>query len=157
MGSAVLEVGRSADIHEFYFQAAKRLHMNCVELQGCLFADCQEWHFLSRNVQIIAVTSWRRSICWCSLIVVTWCEKLKYVQTCPAMRLICWFSGIAFSGSEKFKNVQCSHERTSIWWYTGIVFWGFETFTYGLFRPVMWSFCWFSRITFSGFETFKYA
>ncbi len=45
MGSSVLEVGRSADIHEFYFQAAKRADVDCVELQGCLFADCQEWHF----------------------------------------------------------------------------------------------------------------
>ena len=31
--------------------------MDCVELQACLFADCQEWHFQSRNVQIIAVPS----------------------------------------------------------------------------------------------------
>ena len=45
MGSAVLEVRRSANIHEFCFQAAKRSDMECVELQGCLFADCQEWHF----------------------------------------------------------------------------------------------------------------
>ncbi len=44
MCSAVLEVGRSADIHEFCFLAAKRADMNCTEVQGCLFADCQEWH-----------------------------------------------------------------------------------------------------------------
>ena len=23
--------------------------MNCAELQGCLFADCQEWHFQARK------------------------------------------------------------------------------------------------------------
>ncbi len=45
MGSAVLERGRSANIHEFCFQATKRSDMECVELQWCLFADCQEWQF----------------------------------------------------------------------------------------------------------------
>ncbi len=45
MGSAVREVGRSANIHEFCFLVAKRSHMDCVELQTCLFADSQEWHF----------------------------------------------------------------------------------------------------------------
>ncbi len=45
MGSAVLEVGRSANIHKFCFQAAKRSDMDCVELQFGLFADCMEWHF----------------------------------------------------------------------------------------------------------------
>ena len=45
MGSAVLEVCRSADIHEICFQATKRSDMDCVELQGCLFAECQKWHF----------------------------------------------------------------------------------------------------------------
>ncbi len=42
---AVMEVGRSADIHEFCFQAAKLSDMDCVELLGGLFADCQKWHF----------------------------------------------------------------------------------------------------------------
>ena len=41
MGSAVLEGGRQ----EFCFQTTKRSDMECVELQGCRFADCQEWHF----------------------------------------------------------------------------------------------------------------
>ena len=45
MSSAVLEVGRSADIHEFCFLAAKYADMNCAEVQGFLFADFQEWHF----------------------------------------------------------------------------------------------------------------
>ena len=44
MGSAVLVGGRSADIQEFCFQAVKRSDMDCAELQGGLFADCQEWH-----------------------------------------------------------------------------------------------------------------
>ncbi len=43
--SAVLEGGRSPDIHEFSFQAAKRSDRDCVEVQGRLLADCQEWHF----------------------------------------------------------------------------------------------------------------
>ncbi len=55
-----LEGRRSADIHEFCFQAAKRSDMDCVDLQVGLFADCQEWHFKSRNVQIIGVPSCRR-------------------------------------------------------------------------------------------------
>ena len=42
---AVMEGGRSADIHEFCFQAAKLSDMDCVELQGGLFADCQKWYF----------------------------------------------------------------------------------------------------------------
>ena len=57
MGSAVLEGVRPANIHEFCFQTAIRSDMECLELQGCLFADCQECHFRSRNFQIIAVTS----------------------------------------------------------------------------------------------------
>ena len=43
MVSAVLDGGRSAYIHEFCFQAAKRSNMDCVELQVGLFADNQEW------------------------------------------------------------------------------------------------------------------
>ena len=45
MFSSVLEFCRSIDIHEFYFQAAKRSGMDCVKVQGGLFANCQEWHF----------------------------------------------------------------------------------------------------------------
>ncbi len=45
MSSAVLEGSRSANINEFCFQAAKPSNMDCVEVQRCLFADCQEWHF----------------------------------------------------------------------------------------------------------------
>ena len=45
MGSAVLEVGRSADIHEFCFQGAKRSDMDSVDVQGVQFANCQEWQF----------------------------------------------------------------------------------------------------------------
>ena len=45
MGSAVLEVGRPANINEFCFQAAKRSDMDCVEVQGGLFAESQEGHF----------------------------------------------------------------------------------------------------------------
>ncbi len=37
--SAVLEGGRSADIHEFCFHAAKRSDMYCFEMQWDLFAD----------------------------------------------------------------------------------------------------------------------
>ena len=46
-------------------------------------------------------------MCWCSGIAFSWCEKMKYGQCCPAMRLICWYSGIAFSICERFRNVQC--------------------------------------------------
>ena len=42
MSSTVLEDGRSADIHELCFQAAKLSDMDCVEVQGCLFADSHE-------------------------------------------------------------------------------------------------------------------
>ena len=38
-----LEGRRSADIHEFCFQAAKRSDMDCVELRGGLFVDCKAW------------------------------------------------------------------------------------------------------------------
>ncbi len=41
MGNAVLEGDRSADIHLFCFQAAKRSDMYSVEMQG------QEWYFQS--------------------------------------------------------------------------------------------------------------
>ncbi len=45
MGSAVLEVGRSANIHKFCFQYAKHSDMDYVDLQCFLFADCKERHF----------------------------------------------------------------------------------------------------------------
>ena len=45
MGSAVLVNGQSADIQEFCFQAANHSDMDCAELQGGLFANCQVWHF----------------------------------------------------------------------------------------------------------------
>ena len=45
MGSVVLEGGRSADIHEFFFQAAKHSDMEFVQLEECVFAECQEWNF----------------------------------------------------------------------------------------------------------------
>ena len=38
MGSAILEGGRPANIHEYCFQAAK-CDMECIEEQGVLFAD----------------------------------------------------------------------------------------------------------------------
>ena len=40
MFSAVQVGGRSADIQEFRFQAAKRSELDCAELQGGLNADC---------------------------------------------------------------------------------------------------------------------
>ena len=45
MSSAILEGGHSTDIHEFFFQAANSSDMEFVELQGCPFAECQDWHF----------------------------------------------------------------------------------------------------------------
>ena len=41
MGSAVLVGGRFVDIQDFSFQGAKRSDMDCVILQGGLFAECQ--------------------------------------------------------------------------------------------------------------------
>ena len=45
MSRSVFYIGRSADIHVFCFQAAKRSDMNCIEVQVGQFADCEEWHF----------------------------------------------------------------------------------------------------------------
>ncbi len=45
MSRAVLEGVHSANIHELCIQVTKRSGMDCVDLQGCLFADRQEWHF----------------------------------------------------------------------------------------------------------------
>ena len=80
MGSAVLEGGRSADIHEFIFQAAGLSDMDCVELQWFSLLIVRNGIFKSRNVQIIAVPSCKRIECCCSLIVVSECETVKYVQ-----------------------------------------------------------------------------
>ena len=57
MSSAVLQGGRSPDIHEFCFQAAYRSHMVCIEQQWGLFVDCQELYFRSPNGQIIEIPS----------------------------------------------------------------------------------------------------
>ncbi len=45
MVCSVLEGGRSANSHEFCFQAVKRSHMECFEGQGGLFPESQEWQF----------------------------------------------------------------------------------------------------------------
>ena len=45
MNSAFLEGGHSADIHEYFFQAAKYSDMEFVQLEGCVFVESQEWHF----------------------------------------------------------------------------------------------------------------
>ena len=60
MLSAVLEGGRSADIHEFCFQTGKRSDMDCIELQGGQIADSQEWDLMLRKDQIIRVPSCKR-------------------------------------------------------------------------------------------------
>ena len=39
VATAAVTVGLSADIHEFWFQAAKRSDMDCAELQGFIFVD----------------------------------------------------------------------------------------------------------------------
>ena len=52
MGTAVLEVGRSADIHEFFFQAAKPSDMVCFEVQGFYLLKVRNGIFRLRNVQI---------------------------------------------------------------------------------------------------------
>ena len=59
MGSGVLAGGLSAYFHEFCSQAAKLPHMNCVEMQGGLFAEVINGIFRSRKVQVIAVKSCR--------------------------------------------------------------------------------------------------
>ena len=39
-----MESDRSADIHKFNFQAAKRSDLDCFELKGRLLVDCQAWY-----------------------------------------------------------------------------------------------------------------
>ena len=62
MGSAVLEGGLSADIHEICFQAAKLLNMDSVELQGGLFVDSLDSIFRSRTFKVFVVTSSKRVV-----------------------------------------------------------------------------------------------
>ena len=45
MSSTFLEGGHSADIHEYFFQAAKYSDMEFVQLEGGVFVESQEWHF----------------------------------------------------------------------------------------------------------------
>ena len=52
MGRAVLLGVRYADVQELRFQTKKRSGIIFAELQGCLFADCQERCFQAANVQI---------------------------------------------------------------------------------------------------------
>ena len=48
------------DFHEICFQAAKRSDMDCMELQGGLFADCQELYLRLRKFQIRTVPSCKK-------------------------------------------------------------------------------------------------
>ena len=83
MRSAVLEGVRSADIHEFCFQAAKRSDMDCVEPQGCLPADCLECHFQVYNVHIIAVPSCKNVDLLMFKNSGFRVQTMKCVQSCP--------------------------------------------------------------------------
>ena len=89
MGSAVLESGRCANIHELCFQAAKRSDMDCVEGQGGLFADSKEWDLMLRNFQIIQYHPARGWIYSCSGKTFSGCETLKYGLCCTEMKVIC--------------------------------------------------------------------
>ena len=60
MGSSVLDGGGTVNINELCFQAAKSSDMIHVELQRCLYVDCQALRFQGRNLQIFAVTSCKR-------------------------------------------------------------------------------------------------
>ena len=50
MGRAVLEAGSSADIHKLCFQATKRSHVYCVEVNECLFTDSQVGYFQAAKI-----------------------------------------------------------------------------------------------------------
>ncbi len=54
MDSAVLECGRSANIHEFIFKL-QNVQIWTVSKCKCLFADSQELHFQAAKFQIRAV------------------------------------------------------------------------------------------------------
>ena len=56
MGSAVLKGGPSADFTNLV-SSCKTSNMDCVEVQGGLFVDCEEWHFQVGKVHIRAEPS----------------------------------------------------------------------------------------------------
>ena len=111
MCSAVLESGRTADTHEFCFQAAEISDMVCVELHWCLFPDCQVCYFRSPKFQIIAVPFFKRV----DLLMITNIGfRVRNVEICAVQSSKEFYlpmTRIAFSGSEKIKNVQCRLER----------------------------------------------
>ena len=114
------------------FWSFKRWDMDCVEVQGNLFADCQEWHLRLRNFQIRAVPSCKRVELFMLRKRVFRAQTLKYWQCSPAMRLICWCSGSVFSGFQTFRNVQCLPARGLICWFSGNAYSVCETSRNGL-------------------------
>ena len=88
MGSAVLEVGRTADIHELFFKLQNFQIWNVSNCKGVDLLIVRNVIFKLQNVQIKAVPA-RVSISSCSGIGFSRCETLKYMQCCPAMRLFC--------------------------------------------------------------------
>ncbi len=59
MGRAVLQAGRSADIHEFCFQDSKRADMVSGEMKG-IYLLISRMAFLVSKFKIIAVSSCKR-------------------------------------------------------------------------------------------------
>ena len=109
MGSAVLEGGPSADIHDFYFQLQNVLKWTVSMCTG-VFSDCLDWQFQISNVQIIAVPSFKRV----DLLMFTNSGfRVQNVEICAVLSsnevdlLMLWKSVLC---SETIRNVQCSQE-----------------------------------------------
>ena len=117
------------DFNEFCFQTAKSSDMDCVEVQGDLSSDFNEWYSRLRSFQIRAVPSCKkvdliilRNSVFRTRNIEIWAVmssnevdllmlrnrvfSLRIVQkyAVPSAKgVICWCTGISFSGCEKFR------------------------------------------------------
>ena len=157
------------------FQTAKRSDIGFADMQGGLFAHCQEWYFQAAKRSDKSSSTMQEGILlmlWISVFrignfynmgsaVQQWgwiadsqesrFQAAKRSEMCTAFPQGRWFVDAHESRiqvCETFKLENCRHKRNSICWYSGIVIWGLETFTYGLCCPVMWSICMCTGIAF---------
>ena len=154
MCSAVLVVGRSADIHEYIFKL-KMFRYGLCQLQGGLFAECEEWLFQaatrSDKSSIILQEGWFPDSQESRF------QAAKRSEMCSAFP-----QGVRIVDAQESRIQFAKRSDMRIAVMKGfdlLIFWNrvlrLGKFTYWLCRPDMWSICWCSGITYSVCESFK--
>ena len=156
MGRAVLQGGRSADIHEICFQTANRSDKDWVEVQGVQFLIVRNGIYRLRNVQ-------KRAVLSCKMVDLLMLRnrvfRMRIVQKCsvPSHKRVDLL--MLRNRVFRLRNAQkCAMRSWKDFDFLVLRNWvlRFGNVHICVVPPGMWSICWFSGIAFSGIETLKY-